>query len=86
MQKRTSWTITLSVSAFRGYAASALSPKDGWIVTGGMTTDFKALDSQLMIESLGFVEMNFNESEKFIKGLKIESATIIFYIFSSSQR
>ena len=46
---------------FRGYAASALSGMD-WMVSGGMTTDFKALDTQLMIESLGFVEMNFNES------------------------
>ena len=31
------------------------------MVTGGMTTDFKALDTQLMIESLGFVEVNFKE-------------------------
>ena len=50
-----------AASLFRGYAASASSGMD-WMVTGGMTTDFKALDTQLMIESLGFVEMNFNES------------------------
>ena len=51
-------------------------------MTGGMTTDFKALDSQLMIESLGFVEMNFNESEEFIKGLKMETVPqSLFYIF-----
>ena len=34
-------------------------------MTGGMTTDFKALDTQLKIESKeseGFVEMNFTES------------------------
>ena len=51
----------LQLLLFRGYAASALTGID-WMVTGGMTTDFKALDTQLMIESLGFVEMNFNES------------------------
>ena len=32
-------------------------------MTGGMTTDFKALDTQLKIEEVGFVEMNINESE-----------------------
>ena len=53
----------LQLLLFRGYAASALSGID-WMVTGGMTTDFKALDTQLMIESLGFVEMNFNESAR----------------------
>ena len=32
-------------------------------MNGGMTTDSKALDTQLMIEEVGFVEMNFNASE-----------------------
>ena len=51
----------LQLLLFRGYAASAhASAGIEWIVTGGMTTDYKALDTQLMIESLGFVEMNFN--------------------------
>ena len=55
--------VGLNFSLSRGYAASAFSQHDRWIVNGGMTTDSKALDTQLMIEEVGFVEMNFNASE-----------------------
>ena len=40
-----------------------VSPTEGWIVAGGMTTDFKAVDTIVYLEYIGFVEMNKQESE-----------------------